>query len=240
MKRLIALILFLAPLAHGAYRTSSGSGANAFVTATTYPCTVGINPNIGDLFVVGASGGQTSGALTIAGGGVTTWHTLPTSAGQSNGAANNVSALFYGTVTTANTTLATVTNTSGSFLGGSACGLWTNATIDQGGAGTFHTVVGPSTTGTTPAITTTQAVEDIISYHRTSAGFTSSTAPFTSIATVTFSGSPFTSLNYETVSSIQTSLTSAVTMTSGEDTDGIASFYTPSVGVKRLRGSVSQ
>lgn len=229
MRRLLPLVLLLAPMAHGAYRTNSGSGANPFVTAATYPCTVGINPNIGDLFIVIGNGGYTGSDLTIAGGGVTTWHPLPTAAGKLNNAANNQVVYFWGVVTTANTTLATVTNPNGSFLGGAMCGLWTNSTLDQGGTGTFQDVIGPSTTSTTPSITTTHAVEDLIAVHRTTAGSVSTTAPFTSVATITFSGTPYATLDYQTVSSTNT-YSAAASMASGETINGIASFYTVSGG----------
>ncbi|HEY0701269.1 MAG TPA: hypothetical protein VGD60_00735 [Candidatus Acidoferrales bacterium] len=115
-------------------------------------------------------------------------------------------------------TVVTASESSVGGLAGICSGEWSLVNqIDQGGSGT----VGTGTT--TPAITTTHAVETIIAFWSANTPFGSAGSTFTFRCGVNFSGDYYTILGDYGVTSIQTSLTATPSGGSGGSA-GIASF----------------
>jgi len=210
----ILALLFLALPAHATW--VQGSSSN-IVTATSTVCTPG-TVTAGHRIVM-AVDTSNLGTLTISGGSISWISVFDETSGATQ------LQLWEGAAVSSASLSITVSLSSAAV--GSVCGEFTSTTLDQGGSGTGHYVAGPSTTATTPAITTLFATEDIVAVANYSMGYAATTSPFTFREGATSGGTTYLALASESVTSIQTSLTASWTMISGATNNGIASFYTP-------------
>ena len=169
-----SFLIFILP----AQATYVSSGKQNFATAGSTSCVPnagGVTAGNREVIFVQAN---TSTSVTIASTRVVTW-TLDQSISNIGGTV--LIYMWSGVPISNGAETITVSFTSGTALIGSACGEWTSNTVDTGNSSLAATV----------AMTSGQAVEDIVAGGTSGVGGTTLSAPFTQRQVINFSGTDY-------------------------------------------------